>query len=341
MLIARPSMTRSELIWGALAIMPPANTGYNPSLTIVGHKLRACSLCYDSAVQLAFDRADELGVPEWRKQEIIRAFRKVFYTESGYKNRQTGGHLEGSHLRGEFPDVKPDLDAIAKVCQTGITCDQLRNASPLDPVKYNTWQILKMLYPDRNTLLCMGKAAYDFLTVKRDEELKPQGYQFIVPNAMIKYIGYTQEGTLSTHCLEATGPRIYLAQEWDFTYYDPSGKNHTIWYDLLDVMSTIGRTRLDMCASLIAELDSYTDPSMKLAMVVYSGGKSLQGWWSCKHTDPELVKDFFRQALILGACRSTWTRSQFVRMPGGTRIRRDDDNDRDILVPQPVYYLNL
>src|SRR5258708_12447166 len=163
-------------------------------------------MVYDRVVQIEFGRGDDYGVAEGRKHEYIRAFRKVFYTESGYKNRQTGGHLEGSQLRGEFTDVNPDLDAIAKDCQTGITCDQLRNASPLDPVKYNTWQILKMLYPDRNTLLCMGKAAYDFLTVKRDEELKPQGYQFIVPNAMIKYIAYTQEATLSTHCLEPPDP---------------------------------------------------------------------------------------------------------------------------------------
>ncbi len=38
-----------------------------------------------------------------------------------------------------------------------------------------------------------------------------------------------------------------------------------------------------------------------------------------------------RYAVALGADRATWTRSQFVRMPGGTR-----DNGK----PQTIYFFN-
>jgi hypothetical protein len=44
-----------------------------------------------------------------------------------------------------------------------------------------------------------------------------------------------------------------------------------------------------------------------------------------------LLESFMRYAVMLGADRATWTRSQFVRMPDGTR----DNGNR-----QTVYFFN-
>jgi hypothetical protein len=44
------------------------------------------------------------------------------------------------------------------------------------------------------------------------------------------------------------------------------------------------------------------------------------------------MKKFFRYAMTLGACRSGWTKSQFMRMPDGMR----DNGNR-----QSVIYCNL
>ena len=72
--------------------------------------------------------------------------------------------------------------------------------------------------------------------------------------------------------------------------------------------------------------------SAPLWLVVYSGGKSLQSWWPCRETDEGVLERWFHtQALTLGACHSTWCRSQFVRMPDGQR----DDGRR-----QTVEYCN-
>jgi hypothetical protein len=65
---------------------------------------------------------------------------------------------------------------------------------------------------------------------------------------------------------------------------------------------------------------------------VHSGGKSLHGWFFVYEQPEEKVRRFFRYAVSLGADPATWTRSQFVRMPDGTR-----DNGKR----QTVFFLSL
>ena len=48
----------------------------------------------------------------------------------------------------------------------------------------------------------------------------------------------------------------------------------------------------------------------------HSGGKSLHGWFNVEGEDEEKTRGFVRYAVSLGADPATWTRSQFVRMPG-------------------------
>ena len=56
-----------------------------------------------------------------------------------------------------------------------------------------------------------------------------------------------------------------------------------------------------------------------LALVVFSGSKSLHGWFFCAGQPEDRVQRFFDYAHSLGADSLLWTRSQFVRMPDGTR----------------------
>jgi hypothetical protein len=68
-----------------------------------------------------------------------------------------------------------------------------------------------------------------------------------------------------------------------------------------------------------------------LALAVHSGSKSIHGWFYCQGRAEDRLRVFMRYAVALGADRATWTRSQFVRMPGGTR---DNGN------PQTIYFFN-
>jgi hypothetical protein len=114
--------------------------------------------------------------------------------------------------------------------------------------------------------------------------------QLIVPSPMTDRIGLTQEDKRSPHALSITGPRRFLVVEFD-------------------------QGNVDDHAALFLHL-AETAP---LALVVHSGSKSLHGWFPCKEQTEKQLHRFMSRAIALGACHSTWSRSQFVRMPDGRR----------------------
>jgi hypothetical protein len=154
----------------------------------------------------------------------------------------------------------------------------------------------------------------------------------VVPNCMSAPVGMTQSGHLSEHSKENTGERIFLINEFDFAKTTPKGKP-TIWAPLLDCIEARGMTVLDLNAALIDHLAIYRP----LWMVVFSGSKSLQAWFPCRGESEEEVQHWFRQrAEPLGACHSTLCKSQFVRMPDGTRA----PNSQGQSVRQQIEYYN-
>jgi hypothetical protein len=166
----------------------------------------------------------------------------------------------------------------------------------------HTEEIIDALFPG-NPLLCAGRSNCDFATRSRGRwrgELA--ALQLIVPNPMAARIGRTQEGTESAHALSITGPRRFLVIEQD--------------------VGTI-----DEQAAVLLHLAERAP----LAVAVHSGGKSIHGWFHCAGQPEEKLQKFMRDAVSLGADRAIWTRSQFVRMPDGTR-----DNGKR----QTVYFLN-
>ena len=154
----------------------------------------------------------------------------------------------------------------------------------------HTEEIIDRLFPG-NPLLCCGKSESDFDTKPREDwrgELAQ--LQMIVPSPMSGITGLTKEGKESKHTLANTGARRFLICEFDTGTADEH-------------------------AALLLHLGTFAP----LVCAVHSGGKSLHGWFYV-HGQPEgKCSRFFRYAVSLGADRATWTRSQFVRMPDGTR----------------------
>jgi len=163
--------------------------------------------------------------------------------------------------------------------------------------------IIDQLFPS-NSLLCCGRSQSDFDTRCREQwrgELTP--LQFIVPSAMTALVGKTQDGRQSKHTLSNTGERRFLVCEFD------SGT-------------------IDEHAAVLLHLAGYAP----LVCAVFSGRKSLHGWFFVHRQPEEKVLKFFRYAVSLGADPMTWTRSQFVRLPDGTR----SSGER-----QTVFFLNF
>ena len=170
---------------------------------------------------------------------------------------------------------------------------------------------LAMLFPG-NPLLCIGWQKNAFATRERDawQRLKAP-LQFIVPSPMTAREGITQTGKPSPNTNGNTGPRRFLVIEFDFNHEASAadallveiGARHGLHH---------GR---DLCACLLRHLAAFAP----LAMVVWSGGKSLQGWFPVIGASEEKLHRLFQYACLIGADRATWTPSQFIRLPYGER----------------------
>ena len=163
-------------------------------------------------------------------------------------------------------------------------------------------QIIDALFAG-NPLLCVGKSSREFATRNRTKwQWRLSEMQLIVPSPMISRMGITKEGRESEHTLSNTGPRQFLVIEQD-------------------------QGTPDEQAAILLHL-SKAGP---LVLAVHSGSKSLHGWFACLGRSDEELRAFMNHAVTLGADPATWTRSQFVRMPDGTR----DNGNR-----QSVFYFN-
>lgn len=166
----------------------------------------------------------------------------------------------------------------------------------------HTEEIVDWLFPG-NPLLCCGQSNSTFDTRPREDWRRELAHlQLIVPSPMSAVTGLTKEGKESKHALDNTGPRRFLVIEFD-------------------------RGTTDAQAAILLHLAGVAP----MACAVHSGGKSIHGWFYCAGQPEEKLLRFFRYAVSLGADSRLWTRSQFVRMPDGTR-----DNGKR----QTVYYLN-
>ncbi len=144
--------------------------------------------------------------------------------------------------------------------------------------------------------VCVAATRYRSYTQKMDGFLSTaHQLQFIVPNPMAKKTGITKEGKASARakdnaCTEQK--RRILVVEFD---------THDALEDQAAVLSSLSTPRAPLC------------------LVVYSGGKSLHGWYNVSKLTTAEKLDLFQFAVYLRADYSLWNTAGLVRMPGGTR----------------------
>jgi hypothetical protein len=192
----------------------------------------------------------------------------------------------------------------AKITKLGLRLEDLIKSSPrmINHQKLDTEEIIDALFPG-DPLLCCGQSSKRFKTQKRSVwRGKLSSRQFIVPNPMNSIKGLTEAGRESYRAKTNTGPRRFLIIEQDMG-------------------------SLDDQAGVLLHLAKMAP----LALVVFSGGKSLHGWFFCAGESEGLLLSFMDYAVSLGADPATRTPSQMVRMPNGIR-----DNGKQ----QSVYYFN-
>jgi hypothetical protein len=324
-------LPQAESVRIALEKMQAEGCGFNPSLIPVARGLFFSAVGQTRAIKLMTDRAEYLGVSPRRMHEIFRAVGKVY---------QSTAFQTGERNGDGWAAINADVPRTEKLCETGITAAQLKGSGLMNPTTLKTWPVLRVLFPDRKTLLCQGNDEASVAVNYRDAELHPENLQFIVPNGMTAFTGRNKEGFITTRALSNTGPRRFLVVEFDFSYFDRSGRHRTIWYDTLDRLHSMGRTPIDMCASLLSELSMSEQATgvCRLALVVFSGNKSLQGWFYVAGKTDQELRPFFTLAVILGADRAMWNRHQLCRMPGGLRFSGEAGEQRG--KRQEIYFFD-
>jgi hypothetical protein len=209
-----------------------------------------------------------------------------------------------------------DLEQIDAIVRSGYELYDLWESSPVrfDDDANHAEEIIDVLFPG-NPLLCVGETERKFATESR-EDWRGQllQYPLIVPNPMLRKVGVTSSGKLSEHTFAATASRVYLAIECDFKPLDYKDKP-TVFLPLLDAWEREGIQIQDACAAILMHL-ARVQP---LVVAVYSGNRSVHGWFAAFDREPRAVWAFMRHAFSLGADHITWTHSQFVRLPDGRR----------------------
>ena len=177
--------------------------------------------------------------------------------------------------------------------QRGWNLESLREASALtvkDAIEADPWFFMAAMV-GQGALVCIGQGVAKFETLPL-EEVRTQLHlwEFIVPNAMSALEGKRKsDGELSAHTLDNTGPRQNIVVEFDDgATLDEQAARH-IW---------------------LSEF-------RKLRLVVFSGSKSLHGWYAAENEADD--RKFMEEAVRLGGDPKTWLRSQFVRLPNGQR----------------------
>jgi hypothetical protein len=195
-------------------------------------------------------------------------------------------------LRPTWPTVDAGQREAVLEAADGLGLVDLWEGSPVrfEDNLPHTEEIVDALFPG-DALLCCAKSNSEFATRTREDwRGKLAAMQFIVPSPMMARTGRTQDGRESEHTLANTAERRFLVIEQD------SGT-------------------VDEQAAILAHLAERAP----LSLAVHSGSRSLHGWFHCQGQGEERLRAFMRYAVSLGADPATWTRSQFVRMPDGTR----------------------
>jgi hypothetical protein len=279
----------------------------------------------DHALPYALDYNSRC-MPPWSERELRRKLCEALRKP----DKRPRGYLLGEESLGcssEAPQQlaattpawpKPNLEAIDTIVRSGWTLCDLWESSPVrfEDDESKAEDIIDILFPG-DPLLCCAKSNHKFATRRREVwRGKLSELPLIVPNPMLAVNGATQGGWLSEHSKSATGRRVYQCIEFDFSEKAKDGFTDTIWAPPVRGWKADGIEVTDACAALIFHLKNLLPT---LAVVCFSGGKSLHAWFRVFEVEPSEQRKFMNRAVELGADRATWSKAQLVRIPDGQR----------------------
>jgi hypothetical protein len=303
-------------------VTPDCSQGTHPRLLWLAVRLTKCFRNLPGHAEIWLRYAAERCARPVPNDEVTRLLEWAGVAISTHR----GANEERLHR------ITANLDEIYELAIAGPTRDELVKLSPvqLSADGRHTHTVLAewaRYAGEADPLVCFGSDCR-FDTWPLSKIRTPWEHAQIVPSPMRARRGKTIDGRDSAHTKDNTGDRVMLVTEFDFVAIGSSGEP-TIWAPLLERCRVQNILSLDIQAAILMHLAK----SRRLWLVVFSGGKSLQGWFLCKDEKGSELRRWFDEARRFGACRSTWGKSQFVRMPDGTR---DNGQRQSILYYDPL-----
>jgi hypothetical protein len=159
--------------------------------------------------------------------------------------------------------------------------------------------------------VCIGKDKWDFWTWIRGEAISHAigaqynaiGAQYIVPNPFNALTGLTKAGKPTRKSDSQVLTRRFVVVEFDF-----------VGLPWMEDWSSERKLRAQV------QIHYALSFSWALALLVFSGNKSVHGWYMTNQ------RELMCQAAELGADTRLWVPSQFTRMPGGRHINGQKQN---------------
>lgn len=245
--------------------------------------------------RLLFSMAGRLaraGFEEWERICILEAWFADYYRTVGRREIERAVSRATGNLPTSVPKwPEPDAGLIAGVLARGAAgLEDLKSLSDRTLDDCSTDDILDALF-SQTDLLCLATHLSSAVTDKRETfRGRAHQYQFIVPNPMSAPRGLTSDGKVSVRCLANVGPLAYQVVEFDVGTLDEQARMHLH-------LARMARLRL----------------------AVYSGNRSLHGWFDGRDWSESEAIRFRRYVAALGADRATFTPCQLVRMPNAVR----------------------
>lgn len=304
-----------QRILNMLQSCPSAGAGVHNWVIRVAVRLHAFFHNKDDIADLIRKYSSNCGreVSDREIWDAINSSEKWLARKAAIAGTIDSSYSEWELAKASSPTKWPERNAelIETIAKAGPSLDELNARSPVRMIEgaLQAEEIVGILFP-KGSLICVGETQGHFKTgplefYQRLNVLRRM--QFIVPSPMSSREGHREsDGKLSAHTKENTGPRRFLVIEFD-------------------------QGAADQHAAVLWHL-SQREP---LVLVVHSGGKSLHGWFYCQDQEEVALLELMKYAVSLGADPATWTKSQFVRLPGGLR---DNGKRQRVLYydPKPI-----
>jgi hypothetical protein len=185
---------------------------------------------------------------------------------------------------------------------SGIDMEYFRQLS----TKVTPLGALSEMFGDKMMIIGRNQQLAELVRFSELTDVNLSTYQFIVPNPAEKEYGITKLGKVSQRCLDMVPTRWYLPIEFD------------------GGLSLDDQCRIHFCLGKLREL----------RMLIYSGGKSIHGWYHVYKVEEEESRKFMQFAISLGADLMMWTRCQWTRIPGGINMKTGKQQEL-------IYYKNV